>query len=98
MSHYLVISCSIILMYFNFNNYLNFFKFLLFLVMDESTMSGYSAEYVAQRIVDAVVNDEQEVIIAPFYARLAIGLRYLWPGLYFWIMKYRADKQASQKM
>lgn len=66
--------------------------------MDESTMSGYSAEYVAQRIVDAVVNDEQEVIIAPFYARLAIGLRYIWPRFYFWIMKCRADRQASQKM
>lgn len=66
--------------------------------MDESTMSGYSAEYVAQRIVDAVINDEQEVIIAPFYARLAIGLRYLWPKLYFWIMKRRADPQAGQKM
>lgn len=69
-----------------------------FVVMDESTMSGYSAEYVAQRIVDAVVNDEQEVIIAPFYARLAIGLRYVWPRFYFWIMKCRADRQASQKM
>ncbi|XP_025208815.1 dehydrogenase/reductase SDR family protein 7-like [Melanaphis sacchari] len=67
-------------------------------VMDESTMSGYSAEYVAQRIVDAVVNDEQEVIIAPLYARLAIGLRYVWPRFYFWLMKYRADQQNSQKM
>lgn len=66
--------------------------------MDESTMSGYSAEYVAQRIVDAVVNDEQEVIIAPFYARLVIGLRYVWPRFYFWIMKCRANRQASQKM
>lgn len=62
-------------------------------------MSGYSAEYVAQRIVDAVVNDEQEVIIAPFYIRLAIGLRYVWPRFYFWIMKYKADKKkTSQKM
>lgn len=71
---------------------------IFFSVMDESTMSGYSAEYVAQRIVDAIVNDEQEVIIAPFYARLAIGLRYVWPKFYFWIMKCRADRQAGQKM
>lgn len=74
------------------------FQTFFFTVMDDSTMSGYSAEYVAQRIVDAVVNDEQEVIIAPFYARLAIGLRYVWPRFYFWIMKCRADRQASQKM
>ncbi|XP_050535412.1 dehydrogenase/reductase SDR family protein 7-like [Daktulosphaira vitifoliae] len=67
-------------------------------IMDESTMAGYSAEYVAQQIVEAVVDDEQEVIIAPLYARLAIGLRYIWPRLYFWIMKYRANRYTSQKM
>ncbi|XP_078045594.1 dehydrogenase/reductase SDR family protein 7-like [Augochlora pura] len=61
-------------------------------VMDKSTEEGYSAEYVAERILKAIVKDEKDVIIAPFSPKVAIYLRTLCPSLYFWIMHKRARK------
>jgi dehydrogenase/reductase SDR family protein 7B len=57
---------------------------------DSATANGYEPEYVAEKILSAVVQGKQEVIIAPVVPRLAILIRTLAPSLYFWIMETRA--------
>ncbi|KAK3919542.1 Dehydrogenase/reductase SDR family protein 7-like [Frankliniella fusca] len=64
-------------------------------VMDETTAGGYPPEYVAQQILNSVVLQEKEVVIATTGPRLAILLRSLSPGLYFWIMQKRANKMLA---
>ncbi|KAL1452279.1 hypothetical protein WDU94_006565 [Cyamophila willieti] len=61
-------------------------------VMDEATATGYTPEYVAQRILEAVIADEKDVVISSLGPRLAILLRCLLPRLYFYIMRRRAKK------
>ena len=63
--------------------------------MDENTEQGYSAGWVAGRVVEAVVTGEKELVLAPLLHRLAMVLRILVPSLYFWIMKGRAAKESS---
>nr|XP_033321754.1 dehydrogenase/reductase SDR family protein 7-like [Megalopta genalis] len=64
-------------------------------VMDKSTEEGYSTEYVAERILKAILKDEKDVIIATFTPKIAIYLRTLCPSLYFWIMHKRARKSEK---
>ncbi|XP_033321754.2 dehydrogenase/reductase SDR family protein 7-like [Megalopta genalis] len=64
-------------------------------VMDKSTEEGYSTEYVAERILKAILKDEKDVIIATFTPKIAIYLRALCPSLYFWIMHKRARKSEK---
>lgn len=65
-------------------------------VMDETTASGMRPEYVAQRILDAVVCRKNEILLAPLVHRLAVYLRNIFPDLYFQIMLTRANKQKKQ--
>jgi dehydrogenase/reductase SDR family protein 7B len=58
--------------------------------MDSATANGYKPEYVAEKILSAVVQGKEELIISPIIPRLAILIRTLAPSLYFWIMKKRA--------
>ncbi|XP_026285773.1 dehydrogenase/reductase SDR family protein 7-like isoform X2 [Frankliniella occidentalis] len=64
-------------------------------VMDETTAGGYPPEYVAQQILNSVVLQEKEVVIATTGPCLAILLRSLSPSLYFWIMQKRANKMLA---
>ncbi|XP_026495096.1 dehydrogenase/reductase SDR family protein 7-like [Vanessa tameamea] len=63
-------------------------------VVDSSTAAGFSAEYVAMKIVDLLVNKDKELIISQFLPNLAITIRHSMPFLYFWIMARRANKTA----
>jgi dehydrogenase/reductase SDR family protein 7B len=58
--------------------------------MDSDTAHGYKPEYVAEKILSAVVEYKKELIISPVIPRLAIMIRTLAPSLYFWIMERRA--------
>lgn len=69
----------------------------LYGVMDSSTASGYSPEYVATQVVEAILGDKAEIIVASMQPRLAILLRTLCPGLFFWIMRLRAQSEAKKK-
>jgi len=60
--------------------------------MDESNQKGYSAEYVAQETMKAVLKGKKDVLLSPLIPRLAIFLRYLFPGIYFLLMSHRARK------
>ncbi|CAH2086474.1 unnamed protein product [Euphydryas editha] len=62
--------------------------------MDKSTAEGFSAEYVAIKIADMLVNKDKELIISQFLPRLAITIRHSMPYLYFWLMARRAIKTS----
>lgn len=64
-------------------------------VMDKATEQGYSSEYVAQKVLKAVLRKEKDVIIAPIAPKCAILIRSLFPSFYFWLMKKRARKLAK---
>lgn len=76
------------------NFYLKYKQCFLFTVMDKTTQSGYTPEYIAERVVKAVMEGKKELMIAPIAPRLAIFLRYFWPTLYFWIMERRAQSST----
>lgn len=59
-------------------------------IMDEATASGYTPEYVAQRILEAVMYEERDVTISSLGPKIAILLRTVFPSVYFYIMKKRA--------
>ncbi|XP_014358468.2 dehydrogenase/reductase SDR family protein 7-like isoform X1 [Papilio machaon] len=61
-------------------------------VMDSSTATGFSADYVAERIVDTIVNKDNELIISQFMGNLGIFLRRTIPSLYFYLAASRAAK------
>lgn len=60
--------------------------------MDPNTEQGYSADYVAEKVVKAVVQKEKEVVVATVAPKVAIFLRHFLPGVYFYIMAKRAKK------
>ncbi|CAH4032031.1 dehydrogenase/reductase SDR family protein 7-like isoform X2 [Pieris brassicae] len=61
-------------------------------VMDKSTACGFAAEYCAIKILDTVVQKNNELVVSQITPRLAIFLRHVAPSLYFWIMAKRAVK------
>lgn len=64
-------------------------------VLDSTTKSGYSVEYVSDRIISGMVNNDQQLVLAPLYVRLAILIRTLLPSLYRFIMNRRALKEKK---
>src|SRR6218665_1117442 len=66
-------------------------------VMDETQVRGMSAEYVAQRILNAIACRDNEVLVAPLVHRIAVYLRNILPDFYFQIMQARAKKQCKEK-
>ncbi|XP_054733490.1 dehydrogenase/reductase SDR family protein 7-like [Anastrepha obliqua] len=60
--------------------------------MDKTTASGMLPEKVADRILNAIVAQEKDVMISDMQAKLAYYVRYLCPPLYFWIINNRARK------
>lgn len=66
-------------------------------VMDEATATGYTPDYVAQRILEAVMSEEKDLVISSAGPRAAILLRTLLPSVYFYIMQRRSrNTLASQ--
>ncbi|XP_004924837.1 dehydrogenase/reductase SDR family protein 7-like [Bombyx mori] len=61
-------------------------------VMDATTAKGFTPEYTANKILDAVVNKKNELILSQFLPRFAIFLRHTFPSLYFTIMAKRANE------
>lgn len=64
----------------------------LYGLMDETTKNGYEPEYVAECILNSVLQQKKEVTIAPLSMKVAMLLRTLFPSFYFWIMQNRARK------
>ena len=66
--------------------------------MDSNIESGYSAEYAASVIAEAIMLKEREVVIAPWYHKTVKYVRHLLPGPFAWAMvqRYR-DNVAKAK-
>ena len=56
---------------------------------DANQERGYSVEYVAQNIIKGLLAGNQQLILAPFYVRMAVLLRAFLPTVYFYIMSRR---------
>jgi len=65
--------------------------------LDKATEHGYSVQYVASQIIDSMVRKRKELLLAPIHMWLAVLLRALLPGIYFYIMKRRAAKDRKDK-
>lgn len=63
---------------------------------DASTLSGFSPEYVAQRMLDGCVRGDREMIICDRGVRILLWIRALFPGLGFRILrnKYMGVKES----
>lgn len=61
--------------------------------MDETQNAGLAPEFAASRIVDAMLAEESELLLADFKSRFAVLLRAISPDLYFWVVAKRAKKQ-----
>lgn len=59
--------------------------------LDRNTERGYEAQYVAEKIVQAVANGKSEVIIAQLTANIGLWLRHLCPTICAYIMAKRAQ-------
>lgn len=64
---------------------------------DSTTEQGFSADYVAEKIVKAVVQKRKELVIATMVPKIAIFIRRFLPDLYFYIMAARARKMGLKK-
>lgn len=61
-------------------------------VMDTSTAAGFTSEYAAEKMLDTIVNKENELVVSQFIPKLGIFLRHFAPSFYFWIIEKRAVK------
>lgn len=63
--------------------------------MDKNQLKGMSPCDVALRIASAIAYRKKYLTIAPFYVKMLIIIRTLFPGFYFYIMSKRASSQAK---
>lgn len=66
-------------------------------ILDSTTASGLSPDKVARSIALSILKNDKEVLLCPSIHKLAIFLRIMAPGLYFYIMKRRAIKESKPK-
>lgn len=57
-----------------------------------SIFQGYTPEYCAQQIVNAIRDRKTDFIMAQTDARIAVFLRYLWPALLNYMLYIRGTK------
>ena len=62
---------------------------------DANQERGYSVEYVAEKIIQCLLAGNQQLILAPFYVRLAVLLRAFLPTIYFFIMSRRVKNEKK---
>jgi len=66
-------------------------------VMDVNQEKGYTAHYVAQNIIKCILSGTQQVILAPFYVRIAVLLRAFLPSVYFYFISRRAERERKSQ-
>lgn len=59
---------------------------------DDEHRLGFSPNYVAQVMINSILNRDQEVLVAIFIHRIAIWLRFFFPNLAAWILQKRAQR------
>lgn len=63
--------------------------------MDTSTAAGFTPEYTASKILDAIAEKKNELVLSQFMPNLAIFVRHVAPNVYFWLMNKRANKTSA---
>eukprot|EP00915_Cephaloidophora_sp_WS-2016_P007179 GHVH01009741.1.p1 GENE.GHVH01009741.1~~GHVH01009741.1.p1 ORF type:complete len:332 (-),score=41.92 GHVH01009741.1:68-1063(-) len=63
--------------------------------MDNNIANGYSTDYVARRIMDGIQNEENEIVIAPWWLRLSMILMRISPTLCNLVLRRQYDKQLE---
>ena len=64
-------------------------------VKDANQERGYSVEYVAENIIKCLLAGNKQLILAPFYVRVAVLLRAFLPTIYFFIMSRRVRNKKK---
>lgn len=64
-------------------------------IMDKNQADGMDPSYVANKIVNAVQYNKEEVVISGFIPILAIWIRFFLPFLYFRLMDRRSKKKLE---
>lgn len=64
---------------------------------DDDHRNGFSPNYVAQIMIDSIINKKNEVLIAILLHRLAIWLRFFMPNVFFQAMFMRAKSTFKKK-
>lgn len=64
---------------------------------DSNQSKGLMPSYAAERIMNALVNRNTELILAPLSQRFAIFLRWFYPSLFFYVIYRRGLKDKSVK-
>uniref|UniRef100_A0A224XSW4 Putative 11beta-hydroxysteroid dehydrogenase type 1 n=1 Tax=Panstrongylus lignarius TaxID=156445 RepID=A0A224XSW4_9HEMI len=62
-------------------------------VVDSTTAKGYSPEYVAEKILRAVIMEKKELIVSTFLPKMAILFRIISPSLFFYVIKLWAKRK-----
>ncbi|CAG2111688.1 unnamed protein product [Medioppia subpectinata] len=63
--------------------------------MDKTTASGDEPEDVAKRILMAIIRKDKQLLVSPLLPKIAILLRFIFPNIYFYLMKKRAKKETK---
>ncbi|CAG2121240.1 unnamed protein product, partial [Medioppia subpectinata] len=63
--------------------------------MDKTTASGDEPEDVAKRIFMAIMRKDKQLLVSPLLPKIAILLRFIFPNIYFYLMKNRAKKETK---
>ena len=64
---------------------------------DDDHRNGFSPNYVAQVMIDSIINRSNEVLINILLHRLAIWLRFFMPNVFFQFMYMRAKSTFKNK-
>ncbi|CAD6994450.1 unnamed protein product [Ceratitis capitata] len=65
--------------------------------MDKTTALGMAPKKVSERILNAILGKEKDVMISDLQAKFAYYLRYLCPSFYFWIMENRVRRLEKEE-
>lgn len=63
--------------------------------LDQNIEKGFLPEYVAEKIIQAVVAKRKEEVVSDLLPKVAILLRKYFPSLYFLVMAHRYEKSHS---
>ncbi|VDP04562.1 unnamed protein product [Soboliphyme baturini] len=64
--------------------------------VDSGEEHGADPDVVASRVIDAFLDDKEELIVAPAIAKVAMYMRYLLPHYFFKVMARRALKEEKK--
>ncbi len=62
---------------------------------DDDHRYAYSPNYVANIIIDSILNRDKEVFISVFLHRIAVWIRFFLPNLYHCLMSRRAHSKIK---